>query len=142
MMQKRTVTYCTTGIELTRLTDDGIKAGISQKLVVIGKTVNVTDFAQDHSRLDIADTGDGHNDGVQGFNDFFDLGFVIINLSTAECRVLFRSVYAGPIRSCYGDNEERKCGPHAELFRGTLMRPKNPVGVKWGSERPKRRGNP
>ena len=69
------------GIELAGLTDDGIQTGVSQELVVIGETVNVTDFSQDHSGFDITDAGDGHNDGAHGVDDLFDLGFVIINLS-------------------------------------------------------------
>ena len=69
------------GVEIARLTDHGIQPGIGQKLVVVGETVDITDFTQDHPGFNVTDTGDGHDDGAHGFYDLFDLGFGIINLS-------------------------------------------------------------
>ena len=69
------------GVEIARLANHGIQASVSQKLVVVGETVNVADFSQDHPGFNITDAGDGHDDGAHGFDDLFDLGFGIINLS-------------------------------------------------------------
>lgn len=70
-----------TCVELARLTDHRIKAGLGQKLMVVGEPVNVADLPKDHPGFDIADTGDGHDNGAHGIDDLFDLGFVILNLS-------------------------------------------------------------
>lgn len=46
----------------------------------LGKAVNIADLAQDHTTIDRANAGNGHDNGIEPEHDFGHLGLDILDL--------------------------------------------------------------
>ena len=60
-------------LEVAGLINSGIEACICKQLIRSGETVNITDLAKDHTAIDIADAGYGHDRRIEGSDDISHL---------------------------------------------------------------------
>lgn len=67
--------------EITGLINGRIQAGKGKQLITRGETVDDSNLSQDHSPIDVSDTGNGHDDRIDAFHDICHFRFHLINLA-------------------------------------------------------------